>query len=375
MDTSRRIDQAKITLMRHDKNTTFFTSMLTHLNIQESDFNDTAWTDGVNIGLCPAFVDQIDTHELIWVLMHELGHIIYEHIPIAMEHGLNMEKHNIAGDHYINWWLKGLGYKEPQPPVIQVHRDPKYKDQAIWSTMKIYNDLPDSASPKGGMGNDIRTPKPADEVAHREKMTQIVMKAVITADQLNDPGSVPMGVRRFVEGMTSPQKPWQDILQQHMTDFANGDYSMSRPNRRYMQAGLYLPTMRSPSLGHMIISTDTSISMEDWMLAEINEESRYIWDTLKPRSCRHISFDTKLHTNHVYETGDYMDDLNLSGGGGTNVLPVIDYIREEDPVLSLIFTDGYFRMPDLDDLPGALFWCIYDNPTFNPPRGEVIHMT
>jgi predicted metal-dependent peptidase len=361
-----RLDQAKINLMRV-KNTVFFSSLLSMMDIQASDRNDTAWTDGVSMGLSPKFVAKLDTDELIWVLMHELGHIIYEHIPIAMENNLDMSRHNIAGDHYINLWLQEIGYKEPQ--CIKPYRDKKYKG---WGSMKIYHDIEENEDPKnGGMGKDIVLPDAASAAAHKEKMTDNMIKATIQADMMGEPGSVPGNVRRFVDEATSSNIDWQEILQNHLSQYARDDYSMRRPNRRYLPDWI-MPSLFSEKLGHFIFATDTSASMWDELLADINAEGRYMWETLQPQTMRHISFDTKIHENTVYEQGDYLHDLTLSGGGGTCVEDVLQYVINEEPQVTIIATDGYFSMPE--ELPGDIYWLIFGNESFTAPRGTVIHL-
>jgi predicted metal-dependent peptidase len=377
-----RLDQAKIHLMRQ-KNTVFFSALLGTLKIFPSDRNDTAWTDGLNMGLYPGFVNQLDTDELVWVLMHELGHVIFEHIPIAIENNLKMHRHNIAGDHYINLWLKQLGYKEPD--CISVYRDSKYRN---WSSMKIYFDLPDNPPPPSqggsggnppgggkskGMGDDIVLPKPDEVSTHREKVNDNILKATIQADMMGEPGSVPGNIRRYVQSIVAPELPWQHILQNHMNAYNHADYSMHRPNRRYLP-DFYLPSQLSESMGHMISAKDVSGSIDDDLLGEIDAEEKYVWEVLKPVSLRSITFDTKIHMNEVFYEGDMLPESVLEGGGGTNVHPIMKYIMEEDPVVALIFTDGGFSMPTFEDTPTDIYWIIKGNRNFKPTKGTVIHL-
>lgn len=377
-----RLDQAKIHLMRQ-KNTVFFSALLGTLKIFPSDHNDTAWTDGLNMGLYPGFVNQLDTDELVWVLMHELGHVIFEHIPIAIENNLKMHRHNIAGDHYINLWLKQLGYKEPG--CISVYRDSKYRN---WSSMKIYFDLPDNPPPPSqggsggntpgngkpkGMGEDIVLPKSDEVSTHREKVNDNILKATIQADMMGEPGSVPGNIRRYVQSIVAPELPWQHILQNHMNAYNHADYSMHRPNRRYLP-DFYLPSQLSESMGHMISAKDVSGSIDDAMLSECDAEEKYVWDVLKPVSMRCITFDTKIHMNEVFYEGDTLPESKLEGGGGTNVHPIMKYIMEEDPVVALIFTDGGFSMPTFEDTPTDIYWIIKGNRNFKPTKGTVIHL-
>jgi predicted metal-dependent peptidase len=360
------VNKAKIDLMRK-KNTIFFSSLLSQIRIALSTYNDTAWTDCTNIGLAPGFVNQCNTGQLLWTLMHELGHIIFDHIPIAIEHNLNLRKHNIGTDHYINLWLKALGFEEPTH--IKVYRDNKYRG---WSSMKIYNDLPDDPEDKGGMGNDIRTDTVLDPKKHKQKVDDMLQKAATQAKIMGEPGSIPGHIQRHLDEINSPELPWFQILQNKLLAYARDDYTMHRPNRRYMP-DFYMPSMINESLGHCIAAADVSGSIWDELLSQIGAEIKYFWETLKPTSLRLISFDTEIRDNKVYEQGDSLDNLVLHGGGGTNVKPVLQYVRDEDPTITLIFTDGGFTMPEGDEIPGDVFWIIKGCPNFDPPYGEVIH--
>lgn len=367
----KRLDQAKITLMRKKK-TLFFSSILSMMKIHLSNRNDTAWTNGLEIGISPKFLQEQSTEQLIWVLLHEIGHVIYDHITIAMENKLDHYKHNIAGDHYINLWLNAMGYQEPTS--IQVHADKKYRG---WSSMKIYNALPDvppgQKSNVPGMGSDIVLPNPKDKSKVQQKIKDNIIKAAIQTDALGEPGSIPNNIRRFVDEACAPQLPWQQILQHKMSAYNRGDYSNHRPNRRYLP-DFYLPSMLTESMGHMICAVDTSGSIWQELLEEIAAEVTYVWQTLQPTTMRLITFDTKIHTNHVYNQGDSLDDMELTGGGGTNVVPVMEYVQKEDPTVALIFTDGEFSMPKLEQMPSDIYWVIRSSYEFKPPQGTVIYL-
>jgi predicted metal-dependent peptidase len=86
-----------------------------------------------------------------------------------------------------------------------------------------------------------------------------------------------------------------------------------------------------------------------------------------------MTFDTAVHMNEVFTEGDSLKEIELKHGGGTNVQPLLDTIREENPVFALIFTDGYFSTPDMSNITSKIFWIIKDNKGFKNPRGTIIH--
>lgn len=361
------IDRAKLTLMRA-KNTTFYSSLLGMLNIEISESIGTAATNGLKIMYSPAFLDSLDYDEIIGLTLHEVEHIVNGHCDYKFYEGRGLcpDKLNEAQDHYINLRLLDMGYKLPSCGLF----DPQYKGM---SSMEIYDKLPKDG-PK--MNPDLKDVLPAppgmSDEEHQERILNNIVKAVILAEQSDDAGSVPGHLQRDLSEVLSPKLPWQTILQQFLTEFVAEDYSMRRPNRRFMP-GWYLPTIEGEGLGNLVMGCDVSGSMSTEDISEIWSEYSYIFETLNPVSAHIMTFDTKVHLDKTYEQGDFIPEFELEGGGGTMVGPLLDAIREEDPVFALIFTDGYFSMPDLDDIQSQLFWIIKGNPSFTAPKGEVIH--
>ena len=69
---------------------------------------------------------------------------------------------------------------------------------------------------------------------------------------------------------------------------------------------------------------------------------------------------------------DSIDDFELHGGGGTDITPFFQALREDQPELAIIFSDGFFFMPDHRGISTDLIWIVFNNPQFTPPIGRVI---
>ena len=135
----------------------------------------------------------------------------------------------------------------------------------------------------------------------------------------------------------------------------------------------YLPSLKSDEFQSLFAAVDVSGSMDPDTLTKVTSELRHIHNMLNPVSTRVISVDTQIHDDLEYAQGEYIHELVLHGGGGTEIGPVIEKIREEQPKLALIFTDGYFSMPDLSGLSTDLIWIIINNPTFTVNTGTVVY--
>ena len=366
----KRISKAKLSLMRRGKGTTFFSALLSSMRLEITEEIKTASTDGITIRFNPYFIDPLTTAELLGLMMHELGHTIFQHMARRLEQGLKGKLWNIAGDHYINLWLLALGFELPEGG----YWDKKYLK---WSTMQIYKELLKNPPPdaKDFVMDIINRPSNMDETTHQERINSNILKAVHQAQVRKDAGSIPGEILRFVKEITNPKLPWQSILQNHMNGYAKEDYSWSRPNRRYLPAGFYLPHRWSEGLTQITCGDDVSASMDQDDLNAIFAEQKYIWEVMKPERMRVQTFDTKVHMDKIFVEGDSLDELVLKGGGGTEVGPLIASIKKELPELALIFTDGFFSTPDMTGTEATdIFWIIKGNAKFKNPRGIVIHM-
>ena len=70
------------------------------------------------------------------------------------------------------------------------------------------------------------------------------------------------GDRDLVE-LLKPQIDWREVLREFVVTTCTGsDYSTwQRPNRRYISAGVYMPSGISESIGELVIAIDTSGSI------------------------------------------------------------------------------------------------------------------
>jgi len=366
----KRISKNKLQLMTK-KGTTFFSALLANLRMEiTTNGPPTACTNGVYMKFNPFFIWLLPLDELLGLMLHETLHVAFGHCVAGTYKDLNQEVLGIAMDHYINLFITQLGYKLPPKGYC----DPKYRGM---STIQIYKALM-KENPKQNnkcpWGNDVKTvPEPGQtEQEHRETAISNVIKAVQQADLAKDAGSVPGDIRRIVEDIVSPQLPWNLILQNYMSEYSKSDYSWSRPNRRYLP-DFYLPGLHGRKIGQLTAGADVSGSMSQNDLNEIIGEVRYIWDMLTPTLMRLQTFDTEVHLNKMYNEGDELDELELKGGGGTNVQPLLDSIRKECPLFALIFTDGCFKTPNMNGIHTDVFWIIKGNPKFKAPHGTIIH--
>ena len=184
---------------------------------------------------------------------------------------------------------------------------------------------------------------------------------------------------RFGELLES-QIDWREVLREFIQNTCAGsDYSTwSRPNRRYVSSGYYMPSGINDQVGELVVAIDTSGSIGQRELTLFMSEIHQICSTLNPERVRVLYWDTKVCGNETYDTHE-LDDLLKStqpvGGGGTNVECVPEFIRDNNvkPQACVVLTDGYI-WGSWGQWDCPVLWCILDNKSARPDTGKQVNI-
>lgn len=391
----KKLSKVKYDMMsgKLNKKCRFFSALFSHMKIRVVDSPEitTAGTDGISVYFSADFIRDMPIDELVGLSMHELGHVIYQHIPISQELNLDPKLQNIAGDHYINLWLLKHGFKLPgfastKPNDGGYYADPKYTD---WSTMRIYRDLeknppdqdeldqfqidclsPEELDEDGNPNPNAPSPGSSEASAIQQKVKANITKAATTVLLTGGWSDVPSDIQLAIKKMNNPKLPWNKILAKYMTAYQKNDFSMQRPNRRYIPNELYLPSLHNPGIGGTMFACDVSGSMYGTPIDKVFAEVKDFFKKYKPEYLHLLSFDTRIQMNEKFHPGQSLDRLKITGGGGTNVTPILELIRKERPKFALIMTDGDFAKPDMQGIRSDIIWVIVDQDSWKAPRAR-----
>ncbi|MXX17409.1 MAG: hypothetical protein F4Z52_09475 [Gammaproteobacteria bacterium] len=128
-----------------------------------------------------------------------------------------------------------------------------------------------------------------------------------------------------------------------MVDAVKRDYSWSVPNRRFIDGGLYMPSIRSEGIESIAVIIDTSGSI--WCRPKVLEafwsEVRRIMLEIQPQEVIVLQVDTRLQDVAEYSGSDLPDGIELKGGGGTDFRPGFEWLEEQgkQPGICLYLTD------------------------------------
>ena len=210
------------------------------------------------------------------------------------------------------------------------------------------SDAPPSHDPSGTgevMDADSRTgdgsgsgEAPVDTAAEEQAWDEAMHQALSIA---RAEGKAPGGVEETVRNAHASTLDWRTLLRRYMTDAASRDYSWSAPNRRFIDSGLYLPSIRSEGIDTIAVIIDTSGSVPAQTLGEFWAELREVVDEIRPQRVFVLQVDAALQDAAEYTADDLPDEIALKGRGGTDFRPGFEWLDQQgiQPGVCLYFTD------------------------------------
>jgi len=405
MTAEQRVQKAIVAIMQNQK----YVALAGILMIGERVITDdpkipTACTNGRDEMYNRDFVDKLNDAELRFLILHESYHKLYRHmVTWKWIKDINPEEANICADMVINIKLyddNQDGFATMTGALVGGCFDEKYRDMDTAQVYHARKKNGEDQPPQDGNGGQVTgingdgtpqdgtssvpfdshdwegakdmTPQEASDLAR--DVDEAIRQGALIAGKMGSGGD-----RDLVE-LLKPQIDWREVLREFVTTTCTGsDYSTwQRPNRRYVSAGIYMPSGISESIGELVIAIDTSGSIGQPELSRFLTEVKEICDTVHPDKVRLLYWDTQVCGDEKYEMHE-LDDLVTStkpkGGGGTMVECVPEYITKEGvkPQACIILTDGYLG-GSWGKWSCPVLWCILDNESAVPDVGTHVHV-
>ena len=360
----------------------------------------TACTNGRDEIYGRAFVDSLNDAELRFLVLHENYHKLYKHLTMwDYLWKKNPRRANIACDRCINLRLvnentDGFAKMPTCPDTGKVigaidHTDRGLNELQIWK--KLEEEEKDNPTGGGGSCNDgdpgdgqgagldEHDWEGAQELTEQEKnelakeLDEAVRQGALMA------GKTGSGGDRNLEDLLRPVVDWREVLREFITTTCAGkDYSTwKRPNRRFLSAGVYMPSGISERVDELVLAIDTSGSIGTHELQRFLSEVAGIAESVKPERVRLLYWDTAVCREEKYEHHELANiakSTKPAGGGGTAVECVPPYMQEHkiSPQAVIVLTDGYLGSWASWSCP--VLWCIIDNRTTTPSVGKTVHI-
>jgi predicted metal-dependent peptidase len=380
--TEKRLVKKRIQLILEQP---FFGNLATRLILKEDPACEHyAWTDGTYFGYSPELLAELTDENLLWLLAHEVGHLILFHH--TREGSRDHEAWNIAADYAVNFLLRNQFIA---PPGIL--DNPDFDGQ---TAEQIYNllpkpspqaqpqDQPGQGTPKPGRAGEVRKAmSPADptkEPTPQEiKEIESTWKESIASAETysNKYGSGPGALQKTISDIIRPEIPWETLVRRFMDKLEQADYSWMKPNRRYISQGLYLPSIINEPAACLGIGIDLSGSIKQAQIDIAAAELSSIL-ALGRIEAHAMYFDTAVMKEEHYKAEDLPLKFQVTAGGGTDFRSLFNHIRDNALDISalIVFTDLDGRFPVVEPEYPVL-WINTGRRERSAPFGEVITMS
>jgi len=391
-----RIQKARTTLLLDHP---FFGTLLFRLGGKASRLVATMATDGVSLFYNPSFVETLNAAELAGVLAHEVMHPALQHHTRRGDR--SPVRWNMACDYAINPILLDAGLTLPKDVLIDnrfrgmsaeriynlIEEDEKQEGSSGQSESQPGNgsggsqdgslqidpcgDEPSAPSTPGGIGQVLDAPAPEGDglsIAEQAREWQIAVKQAETVAKVA--GKLPGGAVRALEAAQAAKVDWRELLRRAWSDTIPADYSWTRPNRRHVWAGLYLPGITSEGVGEIAIAVDCSGSVSSRQLGLFEAEIQSILGGQRPRLVHVLNFDAAVQKVETYQAEQPVS-LCPVGGGGTDFRPCFDWLQEHGivPQALVFLTDLCGTFPSQVP-PYPVIWASTEDR--RAPFGQVV---
>lgn len=397
----QRVQKAVIDIMANPKYTALAGVLMIGSRRVETDPAKcpTAYTNGKDEVYGADFIADLNDRQLRFLVLHEVYHKLYRHLTTWQHlYKENAQLANMACDYVINIKLTDdnadLFATMDGKLSIGCH-DTKYRG---WDSAQVFDDLKQNPPPQGqgggqgqgqggqggqgdsGQGFDEHGWGDAEEMTAEEQrelareIDEAIRQGALAAGKLGN------GMDRDMVELLQPQVDWREVLRDFVQTTCQGnDYSTwRRPNRRYIGAGVYMPSGISEQIGEIVVAIDTSGSIGARELGVFLAEIKSVADTVHPEAIRILYWDTSVRGDERYE-GAEVDNIVQStkpkGGGGTDVRCVPQYLQDKQIKAQavIVLTDGYL-FGGWGQWHHPVLWCVLDNERAVPDVGKTVHV-
>ncbi len=365
--------------------------------VQAADLPTFAATDCVrHIWYNPDLTQHLDAAQLGFVLAHEVGHqLLASH---SRRQGRQLDRWNRATDYAINRLVDRIvSPGQPWRPIyrtpngtypgmgkVEILLDRRFDGKvaetiyeilrleeavrastqtsialAVWrrdgnpGTLRLPN-LPDH---QGGV--DVHLPEHDVTSADLDELGGRIHAAVAAWERQDQRGDCPADLIREIQARTRPALPWNRLLHRFAGQaMQKDDWTLARPDRRFLEMGILVPGPYSEKAGHLVVSVDSSASISLECLGAVGAELGAIAQQAEAVTLI-VSDAAVQQVVHPQEIGSFLKRMRFRGGGGTDHRCVFQWLREHrfQPDLFIGLTDLFTTFPSARP-PYPVLWVV-----------------
>ena len=353
LTAEQRIERCHIDLMKSPQ----FVAYSGILMIGETKVDDnipTACTNGKDVKFGRGFVQSLNDAQLRGLILHEAKHKMYRHLLTWKHlHKQDPMRANMACDYVINLEIQDESEKSNKFVVLPDGALLNEKYRGL-NSAEVFALLPENEGGIGGEGDGdgggfdehdwegAEGLNDAEKTALAKEIDQAIRQGAILA------GKVGGNIDRSFTDLMSAKVDWKEALREFVSSVSQGkdDSTWRKPNRRWLQHDIYMPSTVSESMGRVVVAIDTSGSIYGEVLNRFVSEVASVMQNMNPEQVDLLYWDCEVAGHEVYGLND-ADRMTAStkpkGGGGTSPSCITRYMAKHkiDPVCAIILTDGY----------------------------------
>lgn len=367
----------------------FFATLCLRLKLIPANAFPTMATNGKVICYNPAFVESLTPEELEGVLAHEVSHCALGHHcrrgnrkkrlwnvacdyainPILLKNGLvlpagalvNADYEGLSAEQIYERLLQeqsdGAGAGEAQNPSAGVGSGagngttaPNAQPQTGAASGRNGEQATSNDGTRGGGQppaeqdeDDLNSPReggfgevldatdddgnPAGEGEANLQASDWAIAAQQALQSAKGQGRGTSDFERLLKESRESTQDWRTILRAFVAATALSDYRWSPPNRRFVAAGLYLPSLHREGTGPLVIGVDTSGSISERELDQFAGEISAISDQAQPERIHVVYCDEAVTGAQEFGPSEPIH-LEPRGGEGTDFRPVFQWVED-----------------------------------------------
>ena len=348
----------------------FYAALLCNMPFIEKNEIKGLEVDGKSIYYNAEYVNGLTVNQLKFIQANGVMKCVFQHV--TRRGARDKKKWDKSSDIVINDMLVAdlVGDRHPdwEHDPIKAQQGEYTADGIYKIIMQDEDDEDDKDGDKPGceIGDQ---PNPSESAEIEEQWT---IRAVQAAEAAKMQGKLSVNLRRFIDDIIDPKVRWQDVLRRFVSTKTKSDRSFSRPNRRFISQGLFLPALAGEKLGLCSIAIDCSGSIGQNDIDRFTAEIKNIHKELKPSGIQLYYFDSESYRGDLILPDDEFE-LKPTGGGGTAISPTLRMVMQEDtvPECLIVLTDLY--IPDIpNDAPEFPVLWVSTASTQAPAWGELV---
>jgi len=315
----------------------------------------------------PERLELFDDNQLALRLKAEVVRIILKHPYQRQPYNPRRDVMRLSSDLTLCDNLDGMDTIGLEPPsIFDIERDQAFEQyyslmagqvlqleqNADADGIPIDMDLPSSSQGDGSEGDITKSMLEADAGAslweEDELMSEKVNHEIETAQRTNQWGSLGGDLKSLIESTLVSKQNFRAILSQFRASILSTKRHLTRmrPNRRY---GFDAMGSQYAYSTRLLVAVDVSGSVPDEdirkFLAVINRFFKQGIERIEV-----IEFDSKITTEKPILLKQASKSIHVTGRGGTNFQPAIDFYYEHEEYDGLVFlTDGFAARPVVPD--------------------------